>query len=69
MRERGVPTAVHYPLPLDEQPAYRHLCRGERSLPNSRAAARTVLSLPMSADLTEDDARRAVAALASATRR
>jgi UDP-2-acetamido-2-deoxy-ribo-hexuluronate aminotransferase len=68
MRERGVPTAVHYPLPLDEQPAYRHLCQDERSLPNSRAAARSVLSLPMSADLAEDDASRVVAALASATR-
>jgi UDP-2-acetamido-2-deoxy-ribo-hexuluronate aminotransferase len=66
MKELGVPTAVHYPVPLDEQPAYRHLSRGA-SLRNSREAARTVLSLPMSADLTDEDVRRVAAALVSAT--
>jgi UDP-2-acetamido-2-deoxy-ribo-hexuluronate aminotransferase len=67
MKALGVPTAVHYPVPLDEQPAYRHLSRS-CGLPNSQTAARRVLSLPMSADLTDDDARRVVAGLVSATR-
>jgi UDP-2-acetamido-2-deoxy-ribo-hexuluronate aminotransferase len=67
LKERGIPTAVHYPLPLDEQPAYRHLSQGD-GLPNSRIAARRVLCLPMSADLTDSDASRVVAALVAATR-
>jgi UDP-2-acetamido-2-deoxy-ribo-hexuluronate aminotransferase len=67
MKELGVPTAVHYAVPLDEQPAYRHLSK-DAALPNSRAAARHVLSLPMSADLTSDDAGRVVAALTAAVR-
>jgi UDP-2-acetamido-2-deoxy-ribo-hexuluronate aminotransferase len=66
LREQGVPTAVHYPLPLDEQPAYRHLSNGE-PLTVSRAVARRVLSLPMSADLAEDDLGRVVAALKEAS--
>ena len=26
LRDEGIPTAVHYPLPLNEQPAYKHFC-------------------------------------------
>ncbi|MBV8158897.1 MAG: DegT/DnrJ/EryC1/StrS family aminotransferase [Dyella sp.] len=41
----GVPTAVHYPIPLNRQPA---LMDGESRLPMCEAAAAEVLSLPMS---------------------
>lgn len=52
LRENGVPTAIHYPLPLNEQPAYRSF--GDRiPTPNAALLARRVLSLPMSADLAE----------------
>ena len=57
LREQGIPTAVHYPLSLNMQPAYRHLCCADCT-PNSHAAARRVLSLPMSADLTAGDMGR-----------
>ncbi len=57
-----IPTAVHYPTPLHRQPAYAV----EQSLPQAEAAADQVLSLPMSADLTEADQQRVVAALAAA---
>jgi UDP-2-acetamido-2-deoxy-ribo-hexuluronate aminotransferase len=67
LKELGVPTAVHYPVPLDEQPAYRDQARGY-TLPISRAVSSRVLSLPMSADLTDDDVRRVVSAVASAQR-
>jgi UDP-2-acetamido-2-deoxy-ribo-hexuluronate aminotransferase len=62
----GIPTAVHYPMSLNQQPAYRHLGRPEYT-PNSHATARQVLSLPMSADLLPADQQRVVAALARAT--
>ncbi|HGM5918463.1 TPA: DegT/DnrJ/EryC1/StrS family aminotransferase [Stenotrophomonas maltophilia] len=49
----NVPTAVHYPVPLHQQPAYRDRCRIASSLANSERVAQRVMSLPMSADLDE----------------
>jgi UDP-2-acetamido-2-deoxy-ribo-hexuluronate aminotransferase len=52
LKEVGVPTAVHYPIPLNRQTAYQALCSaGDLSL-SERMAGR-VMSLPMSADLDE----------------
>jgi UDP-2-acetamido-2-deoxy-ribo-hexuluronate aminotransferase len=59
---QGIPTAVHYPLPLNEQPAYRERCKGAPT-PHARAAAARVISLPMSADLSLDDQQRVVQSL------
>jgi UDP-2-acetamido-2-deoxy-ribo-hexuluronate aminotransferase len=50
----GVPTAVHYPIPLNQQPAYQHLCCPECT-PVSQRRAQEVMSLPMSADLSEGE--------------
>jgi UDP-2-acetamido-2-deoxy-ribo-hexuluronate aminotransferase len=47
----GIPTAVHYPLSLNDQPAYKHLCCGDCT-PVARELTKRVMSLPMSADLT-----------------
>jgi UDP-2-acetamido-2-deoxy-ribo-hexuluronate aminotransferase len=61
----GIPTAVHYPRPLHRQPAYEHL--GDRdACPAAIAASQEVMSLPMSADLGEEQQDRVVAALARA---
>ena len=60
-----VPTAVHYPKPLNLQPAYARYCCPECCPVSSRLAAR-VLSLPMSADLSQADQDRVVAALIAA---
>lgn len=61
----GVPTAVHYPKPIHHQPAYASLCRPD-CCGNSIEAARRVLSLPMSADLSFEQQDVVVAALADA---
>ncbi|HEY1130932.1 MAG TPA: DegT/DnrJ/EryC1/StrS family aminotransferase [Roseateles sp.] len=61
----GIPTAVHYPRPLHHQPAYAKYGRPE-DCPQSIAAARRVLSLPMSADLSDEQMDRVVSGLASA---
>ncbi len=61
----GVPTAVHYPKPLHQQPAYAMHCCADCCPVSSRLAAR-VLSLPMSADLNVGDQERVVAGLAAA---
>jgi UDP-2-acetamido-2-deoxy-ribo-hexuluronate aminotransferase len=59
----GVPTAVHYPIPLNKQPAVEdsavHLAVGDE-------VARQVMSLPMSSYLDETDQRLVAAALAGA---
>ena len=54
LTEAGVPTAVHYPVPLNEQPAYMHLCCPDCT-PLASIAAKQVMSLPMSADLADRD--------------
>ena len=62
LKSRGIPTAVHYPVPLNEQPAYRHLCEPD-STPVSASVAKRVMSLPMSPDLTLEDQNYIVDAL------
>jgi UDP-2-acetamido-2-deoxy-ribo-hexuluronate aminotransferase len=65
--EAGVPTAVHYPLPLHHQPAYAGYCCPE-CCPVSQTLSQRVLSLPMSADLTLADQDLVIAAIKSALR-
>jgi UDP-2-acetamido-2-deoxy-ribo-hexuluronate aminotransferase len=63
LKAAGIPTAVHYPLSLHQQPAYAAQYRGQ-SFPVSEKLAREVISLPFSADLSEADQDRIAAALA-----
>jgi UDP-2-acetamido-2-deoxy-ribo-hexuluronate aminotransferase len=58
----GIPTAVHYPLPINKQPA---VYDASASLPRGDAAAREVLSLPMHPYLTQADLARVAAGLLS----
>ncbi|HDZ08443.1 DegT/DnrJ/EryC1/StrS family aminotransferase [Pseudohongiella sp.] len=60
-----IPSAVHYPVPLNEQPAYRHLCCSDCT-PISMQQSQQVISLPMSADLAETDQFRIVRELQAA---
>ncbi|TFG60102.1 MAG: DegT/DnrJ/EryC1/StrS family aminotransferase [Deltaproteobacteria bacterium] len=55
LRENEIPTAVHYPIPLHQQEAFRGLGHGKGDFPESEAAAREVVSLPMSAFLSKAD--------------
>jgi UDP-2-acetamido-2-deoxy-ribo-hexuluronate aminotransferase len=51
---KGIPTAVHYPIPLNEQPAYTALSGGKPT-PCAQEVAKKVMSLPMSPDLSEEE--------------
>ena len=62
LQAQGIPTAVHYPKPLHLQPAYAADCCPE-CCPESVRAGQRVMSLPMSADLSEADQERVVRAL------
>ncbi|MBB3282898.1 DegT/DnrJ/EryC1/StrS aminotransferase family protein [Mitsuaria sp. BK037] len=66
LKQAGIPTAIHYPKPLHRQPAYEQRCRIATPLTHAEAAARRVMSLPMSADLTEAQQDEVVAALRAA---
>ena len=68
LQAKGIPTAVHYPAPLNEQSAYQDKCR-HGSLPVSSRASETVLSLPMHPDLQPDVQDSIVEAVVSATER
>lgn len=63
LQESGIPTAVHYPIPLHLQPAFLDCGNGEGSLPKSEKAASEVISLPMGPDLAEQDQAKVCAAL------
>ncbi len=65
LKTAGVPTAVHYPKPLNHQPAYAMYCCPDCCPVSSRLSQR-VMSLPMSADLTEADQDHVVRALRAA---
>jgi len=54
MKSRGIPTAVHYPVPLHLQPAFSDLGLGRGSFPVSEAVAERVISLPMHPYLSDD---------------
>lgn len=49
LKSTGIPTAVHYPVPLNEQPVYSAYGSALET-PISSAASKRVMSLPMSAD-------------------
>jgi len=55
---RGIDTGLHYPVPVHLQPAFRDLGYGEGAFPVSEAAARSVLSLPIYPEMTEDAVHR-----------
>ena len=54
LAEAGVDSGVYYPLPLHLQPAFAHLGYKHGDLPESEAAAREVLSLPVYPELTSE---------------
>ena len=54
LSERGIAAGIHYPIPLHLQEAYKRLGLGEGSFPVTEAAAKEIASLPMFAELTDD---------------
>ena len=64
LKAAGIPTAVHYPIPLNRQPAYLELCSTPTPVADQLAAE--VMSLPMSADLPPAQQDAVVQALQAA---
>lgn len=63
LKDVGVPTAVHYPVPLNLQPVFEHLNKPVDSYPVSESIAKRVMSLPMSPYLNESLIQRIATAV------
>jgi dTDP-4-amino-4,6-dideoxygalactose transaminase len=55
LKEHGIETAVHYPIPLPLMPCYTlHTKEPDKNYPVATKAASEILSLPMYAELSEE---------------
>lgn len=63
LKDRGIGSLVHYPVPVHLQPAYRGRLGDTGSFPEAERAAREVLSLPMFPELTEEQVRQVAEAV------
>jgi len=54
LSEKGIPTAVHYPIPLHRQEAFRDLGWSDEQFPVATTASSEVVSLPMHPFLSRD---------------
>lgn len=60
LKAAGIPTAVHYPIPLNKQPA---IADSNAHLPIGDKTAQQVMSLPMHPYITEAEQKKVVCAL------
>ncbi|HVY61086.1 MAG TPA: DegT/DnrJ/EryC1/StrS family aminotransferase, partial [Planctomycetota bacterium] len=61
----GIASSIYYPLPLHLQECWKDLGYKEGSLPESEKAGREVLSLPMFAEMRDDEVEAVVDAIAA----
>lgn len=69
LESKGVGTAVHYPLPIHQQPLYRKLGYPQDICPNAIEASRKVLSLPVHPLLSRSDLDYIIECIAEAAQR
>lgn len=53
--EKGISTLIHYPIPLPQQQSLKEYVRKEEEFPHAEQIAKTVLSLPISPVMTEEE--------------
>jgi dTDP-4-amino-4,6-dideoxygalactose transaminase len=67
LKEQGIGTNIHYPVPVHRQPAYASRCPVDpNGLGTTEQVANEVFSLPMYPELSNDDVVAVIAALRSA---
>ena len=67
LAQRGVGSAVHYPLAVHQQSAYAGRIRTSSSMAATEAAVPRILSLPMFPEIPEEDVARVVSTLRGLT--
>ena len=55
LKEEGIPTAVHYPMPLHLQECFTYLGYKKRDFPISELISNEIMSLPMNPYLNNDE--------------
>ncbi|RRR69944.1 MAG: DegT/DnrJ/EryC1/StrS family aminotransferase [Candidatus Viridilinea halotolerans] len=65
LHTQGVATGIHYPIPVHLQEAFAELGHQPGAFPQSEAAAREVLSLPIYPELRPEQQDQVIAALAA----
>ena len=65
LKEQGIETGVHYPVPNHQQPAITELYGTLPSLPKTEDYVRRILSLPMFPSITEQEVRTVAGAVKS----
>lgn len=55
LKEQGIPTAVHYPMPLHMQECYSYLGYKEGDFPIAEKVSKEIMSLPMNPYLKDDE--------------
>lgn len=55
LKERGIPTGIHYPIPIHKQPVYKRY--NKIKLPITEEIANTTLSIPMFPSLSNNQQR------------
>ncbi|MFN3455102.1 MAG: DegT/DnrJ/EryC1/StrS family aminotransferase [Pseudobdellovibrio sp.] len=66
MQELGVPTTVHYPMTMPDQPWYAKNTPQRHDITHSRWAAQHVISLPMYPDMSVENQNTVIAAVKTA---
>lgn len=54
LAEQGIPSMIYYPLPLQEQEAFKPITRAAEGLEKSKECAYSVLSLPIHTEMTRE---------------
>jgi len=62
LKEQDIGTAIHYPIPIHEQPVYKGRIAGSEA-PVSQRISQEILSLPVYPDLTIDERQAVITAI------
>jgi len=63
LTDKGIGSAIHYPIPLHLQPAFRYLSYKEGDFPEAERAAKEVVSLPIHHTLTDEEVDYIISAI------
>ena len=66
LKEKGIATGIHYPIPLHLQPAYKYLNYSRGDFPVAVQQAPQILSIPLYPELTDDQVEFIAGALIDA---